>query len=302
MTFPRAGMDGILLLGGATASGKSEAAIALARAYDAEIVGADSRQVYDGMPIGTAAPSPEQRAAVPHHLVSFLDPYERYSAARFASDALAAIESIRSRGRRVIVAGGTGFYLRALAGGVEFAAQYDEALRERVAREARIHPVEALHAWLASLDARRARAIDSHDRYRIMRALEVRLGGAHTRERPLPTLASRGIPFAFCVLDVPIAAIDARIVARTDAMLASGFIDEAERIGLCAPAASAVGYPLAIAWTRGWSTNGEMRAGLARETRRYARRQRTWFRGERDARPVSADSLEAFARERLGWR
>src|SRR5690242_6822966 len=98
----------------------------LARRFDAEIVGADSRQIYRGMPIGTAAPTPEQMQAVPHHLVGFIDPRERYSAARYARDALDALSGIRRRGKRAIVAGGTGFYLRALVGGVTLAAQYDE--------------------------------------------------------------------------------------------------------------------------------------------------------------------------------
>ena len=126
--------DGVLILAGSTASGKTEIALDLARRFDAEIVGADSRQIYRGMSVGTAAPLPEQLAAVAHHLVGFLDPQERYSAARYASDALASVRAIRSRGKRAIVVGGTGFYLRALTGGVTLAPQYDPALRARLAR------------------------------------------------------------------------------------------------------------------------------------------------------------------------
>src|SRR5271170_6974393 len=106
----------VLVIMGATASGKSDLAIDLAQRFDAEIVGADSRQIYRGMPIGTAAPTDEQRARVPHHLIAFLDPRERYSAARYVQGARAAIDAIRARGKRAIVAGGTGFYVRALAG------------------------------------------------------------------------------------------------------------------------------------------------------------------------------------------
>ncbi len=292
----------ILLLGGPTASGKTEAAIALARGFDAEIVGADSRQVYRGMPIGTAMPSAEQLAAVPHHLFAFLDPRERYSAARYAIDAMQAIEDIEARGKRVIVAGGTGFYLRALAGAVELAPQYDPVLRERLAREVRTHPPEALHGWLAARDPARAAAIRPSDAYRVVRGLEVTLAGkiAEDRGDGVPTLPSRGIAFAYAVLDASPEEVDARIERRVDGMLASGFVEEAERIGEEVAAASAVGYPFALAYLRGWSTPSELRASLVRATRQYARRQRTWFRGER-AEHVSPAALADFAREKLGW-
>ena len=131
---------GVLILTGPTAGGKTELAMELAQRFDAEIVGADSRQIYRGMPIGTAAPQAEQLAAVPHHCVAFLDPYERYSAARYVEDAMAAIDAIHRRGKRAIVVGGTGFYVRALTGNVTLAAQFDDSLRARLAAEARLHP------------------------------------------------------------------------------------------------------------------------------------------------------------------
>ncbi len=294
----------VLFIGGPTVSGKTAAALAIARAFDAEIVGADSRQIYRGMPIGTAAPTPEQLAEIPHHLVGVVDPYERYSAARFTLDAMRAIEEIRARGKRAIVTGGTGFYLRALTGEVVLAPEHDRAVRERLAIEARAHPAGVLHEWLASRDPARAAALHPGDRYRVLRALEVTLAKhvAPDRDGPLPTLASQGIGFAYAVLDVPLDELDARIERRVDAMLAAGFVEEAERIGTQAAASNAVGYPFAVAWTRGWSTAGELRASLARATRRYARRQRAWFRAERTACHVPPSALEAFARETIGRR
>ncbi|MDE2480600.1 MAG: tRNA (adenosine(37)-N6)-dimethylallyltransferase MiaA [bacterium] len=294
--------SGVLIVAGATASGKTELALDLARRYDAEIVGADSRQIYAGMPIGTAAPSADERASVPHHLVGFLDPRERYSAARFAHDALEAIARIQARGKRALVVGGTGFYLRALIGGVSLAPEHDEALRERLAREARLHPSPFLHEWLALLDPRRAAALDPNDAYRVVRALEVALAppGAR-REEGGASLARAEIPYALTFLDVPIERVDARIAARTDAMLAQGLLDEAERIGGNAVAATAVGYPQALAYLRGWCTFEELRASLARATRRYARRQRAWFRGEPDTLWVDRAGVERAAREKLGW-
>lgn len=294
---------GVLILAGPTASGKSDLAVELALAFDAEIVGADSRQIYRGMPVGTAAPTAAQRAAVPHHLVDFLDPRERYSAARFAHDATRAIEAIHARGKRAIVVGGTGFYIRALTGDVGLAPQYDPAVRARLAREARLHPPAFLHGWLAVRDPRRAAMLAPGDTYRVTRALEVALSDASaTRDdAPMRSLRAAGIPYLKVGLDVPIAEIDERIERRTRAMLDAGLIDEAERIGADAVAADAVGYPQALAYLRGWSTEAEMRATLARATRRYARRQRSWLRSEPELTRATARDVAVLARERLAW-
>jgi len=296
-------MSGVLVLAGATASGKSDLAVELARAFDAEIVGADSRQIYRGMPIGTAAPDAEQRAAVPHHLVEFLDPRERYSAARYASDATAAIQAIHARGKRAIVAGGTGFYIRALTGDVDLAPQFDAALRDRLAREARLHPPEFLHGLLALRDPQRAAALPPGDAYRITRALEIALAGPGApRGDAGATLRSAGIPFAKIAIDLPMAEIDARIERRTGAMLERGLTEEAERVGAGVAAADAVGYPQAFAFLKGWCTREELRETLARATRRYARRQRSWFRSEPELIWAPPAEIAALAREKLGWR
>jgi tRNA dimethylallyltransferase len=308
------GEAGVLILAGPTASGKTELAVALAERFDAEIVGADSRQIYRGMPIGTAAPTAAQRARVPHHLIAFLDPHERYSAARFVLDARRAIDEIAARGRRVIVAGGTGFYLRALAGDVALDAAYDPAVRTRLAAEARVHPPEVLAAWLAALAPERAASIAPNDPYRVARALEVALARRSgepvlsTSTTPsiegraaLPTLRSDAIPFLKLVLETDPAVLAERIERRVDGMLAAGLLEEAERIGGDAVAADAVGYREALAFLAGWSTAAELRAQLIRSTRRYAKRQATWFRSEPGVVRVPAAACEAAARERLGW-
>jgi tRNA dimethylallyltransferase len=303
--------EGVLILAGPTASGKTELAIALAERFEAEIVGADSRQIYRGMPIGTAAPTREQQDRVQHHLIAFLDPHERYSAARYVLDARAAIDAIRARGRRAIVAGGTGFYVRALAGDVALDAAYDPVVRTRLAAEARTHPPEVLAAWLAVLAPERAAAIAPNDPYRITRALEIALSGrpgdpelvAGQREpqQPLPTLRAGAIPFAKFVLDVEPDVLAERIERRVDGMLAAGLLEEAERVGGDAVAADAVGYREALGFLAGFSTEAELRTQLIRFTRRYAKRQATWFRSEPGVIHVSAAQCEAAARERLGW-
>ncbi len=216
---------------------------------------------------------------------------------------MAVVTTIAARGRRAIVTGGTGFYIRALTGDVSLAPQHDRALRDRLAHEARVHERTFLHAWLALRDPARAAAIDPNDRYRVLRALEVTLAredAAHADVAAL-TLANAGIPYAKCFLDVDLAENDARIEKRTDAMLAGGLIDEAERVGVEAVAASAVGYPQALAFLRGWSSFAETRLALARATRRYARRQRAWFRAEPQTHWVAPADLERAARELLGW-
>jgi tRNA dimethylallyltransferase len=294
---------GVLILAGPTASGKTDLAVELAREFDAEIVGADSRQIYRGMPIGTAAPPAAALAAVPHHMIGFLDPYERYSAARYAGDAIAVLEGIRRRGKRAIVTGGTGFYIRALTGGVALAPQFDEALRIRLAREARIHPPDFLHGWLARRDPSRAATLAETDVYRLLRGLEVALAPPEARLRaaPLRNLSSEGFDWLLVFLTLPWSTIDARIARRTQAMLDEGLLDEAERIGDSAVAANAVGYPQASAYLRGWSTPDELRASLERATRRYARRQRAWFRAEPEAVWLTPDRVAGEVREKLGW-
>ncbi len=284
------------ILAGPTCAGKTALALELAERFDAEIVGADSRQIYRGMTIGTAAPTVSERARVPHHLVGFLDPRERYNAARFVADALAALDGVRARGKRAIVAGGTGFYIRALAGDVALAGAFDPVLRDRLSHEARIHPPEVLHAWLRARDPARARALAPGDGYRIVRALEIALvRGSGPDPETARASAPTGFTFRKIVLDVDDGELDARIGRRVDAMLAAGLVEEAERVGADAVAADAVGYPQALAYLAGLSTAGELRAALVRATRRYAKRQRTWFRSEPDVTWAGLESARSLA-------
>ncbi len=314
MGKPSSGEAAVLILAGPTASGKTPIALEIAQRFGAEIIGADSRQIYRDMPIGTAAPTPAERARVPHHLVDFLAPTERYSAALFAADALAAIRRLAARGRRALVVGGTGFYVRALCGDVALDNAYDAAVRARLARESHLHPPEILHEWLRARDPARAGSLDAHDRYRVLRALEITLAPAQgPRDDPRPdggtaaavSLRAAGIPFEKIVLDVATEDLDASIAARVDRMLECGLVEEALRIGAGAVAADAVGYPDAIAYASGRCTARELRTLLIRETRRYARRQRTWFRAEPgvtwvDRRDAPA-AIAGLARKLPGW-
>jgi tRNA dimethylallyltransferase len=186
---------------------------------------------------------------------------------------------------------------------VELAPQYDELLRGRLAREALVHPPDFLYEWLVQRDPKRAGAIHPGDTYRVLRALEVALAGrAAARAGELQTLAGDGKCWTLVFLDVPLEELDRRIAERAARMLSAGFVDEAERVGVNAVAASAVGYPAAFAFLRGWSTLEELRASLERSTRQYARRQRTWFRREPATIWCTPESLATIVREKLQWR
>jgi tRNA dimethylallyltransferase len=159
-----------------------------------------------------------------------------------------------------------------------------------------------MHAWLAARSPERAAMLAPGDRYRVARALEVTLADpGETREAEIRTLRSIGKRALKLVLEIPSESLERRIAQRVDAMLAAGFLEEAERIGPAAVAANAVGYPQALAYLEGRSTAPELRAALVRATRRYAKRQATWFRYEPEARAVSAESVARIAQAELGW-
>ena len=163
----------VIIVCGPTGVGKTAAAIALARRYNGEIVGADSMQVYQFMDIGTAKPSPEERAEVPHHLIDFLPPDDPFDAAQYETAAREVIETLHARGRLPIVAGGTGFYIKALTQGLFDALPSDPDVRERLKREAETLGAAALHQRLSENDPITAEKLHANDTYRVLRALEV---------------------------------------------------------------------------------------------------------------------------------
>jgi tRNA dimethylallyltransferase len=282
-------MSPAVLLMGPTASGKTALAATLARGIPAEIVSVDSALVYRGMDIGTAKPSPELRAELPHHLIDLLDPAEAYSAGRFRADALAAMDAIRRRGRLPILVGGTMLYFRALQRGLARLPAADPALRAEIDAEAARRGWPALHAELARVDPLAGARIQPRDPQRIQRALEVwRLTGT-----PLSTLQAAGdaAPHGWHFLKLAVApasrgALHQAIEARFREMLAAGFLAEVEELyargdlhaGL--PAIRAVGYRQLWGCLEGeYPFEQAVRAGIA-ATRRLAKRQMTWLRAE----------------------
>ncbi len=278
----------VIAVVGATASGKTALGIALAQAFDGEIVSADSMQIYKGLDIATAKPTPEERSAAPHHLISILDRGTRFSVAEYVALAREKIAEIRARGRLPIVVGGTGLYLNALLEHIQFAEMgQDESLRAQLAREAEEQGAAALHARLAAVDPETAAAVHPNNLPRVIRALEVyTLTG-----RPLSEFRkeSRSEPSPYDVLWIGIGCSDRqllydRIDRRVDLMLEQGLLDEVRAVYEAKQAAAhptadaAIGYKELIPYLEGAAPLEDCVEKIKQETRRYAKRQGTWFR------------------------
>ena len=275
-----------ICLMGPTGSGKTDAALALAKEFPCEIVSVDSAQVYRGLDIGTAKPDPGQRRAVPHHLLDLCDPADAYSAARFAEDALAAVAEVRARGRIPLLVGGTGLYFRALEEGLSPMPAANPGLRARLQDELLAGTSAALHARLAEVDPVAAQRIHPNDPQRILRALEVYLSSgvpisALQRTRPSP-------PLTGCIRWVLAPAsrpqLHARLADRFAVMLERGLVNEVAGLrargdlDLDRPAMRAVGYRAVWRYLTGELSRAAMVDEAVAATRQLAKRQFTWFR------------------------
>ncbi len=278
-------MSCLVAILGPTASGKSELALAVAERFGGEIVNYDSIQVYRHVEIGAAKLPVDQRRGIPHHLLDILEPNEVFTAGEFARRATAAIGDIRDRGRLPVLAGGTGFYLRALLDGLFPSPTRDDALRARLTRRGG----PRLHQLLARFDPAAARRIHPHDARKLVRALEVTL----LSRRPITELFAAGRQglAGFQVLKIGLLpdrdALYTRINRRTAAMFAAGLVEETRRIlALGYPETSkpleSHGYHQAVEVLRGELSLPEAISDAQRYTRHYAKRQLTWFRREKE--------------------
>ncbi len=283
----------LLIVAGPTASGKTALAVELAQKLDGEVVSADSQQVYRYFDLGTAKPSREELAAVPHHLIDVVEPHEDFSAARFASLADEAIADIAARGRRVILCGGTGLYLRVLLHGVVAAPPRDEALRAKL----ELLSSEALHAKLMEVDPVTAARLPVADRVRMIRALEIHAltGEPASTHREAHGFSASRYEYELLVLNPERQALYEAINARTQRMFDAGLIEETRQLVArgyrhTAPM-KAVGYAQALEVLDGTMTEAEAIASTAQATRHYAKRQLTWFRKEQGARFVTTNEV-----------
>jgi tRNA dimethylallyltransferase len=287
----------LLALVGPTGVGKTAVAVRLAGQIAMEVVSADSRQVYRGMDIGTGKPTAEERAAVPHHLVDVVDPDERYHAARFRAEALAAVAAIYERGHLPVVVGGTGLYVRALLKGLAPAPPADPALREELEGFATARGTPALHARLAAVAPAIARRLHPNDRVRIVRALEVHArGGGEARAAGAGDWATA--PSAWRLVMIGLgrdrAALNAAIAERARAMVARGMMDEVRRLLEAGydpdrPPMDGIGYRHFARAMKARMTAEEALRLLIRDTTRYAKRQMTWFARDPEIRWLDVD-------------
>ena len=291
-----------LCLAGPTASGKSAAALAIAAALAprraVEIVSVDSALVYRGMDIGTAKPSAAERAAVPHHLIDIVDPAERYSAARFITDAGAAVAAIRERGGVPLLVGGTMLYFKALFDGLDALPEADPAVRADIDARAQHSGWPALHAELAAIDPATAARLAPNDSQRIQRALEVhRVSG-----RPLSAWHSApdGLTPPLIALEPNDRAwLHARIGERFAAMLDAGFVDEVRRLRARGDLHAGLPSMRAVGYRQAWSALDDddldsLATKATAATRQLAKRQLTWLRSMPWRQVVACDASDAI--------
>ncbi|MFC3746482.1 tRNA (adenosine(37)-N6)-dimethylallyltransferase MiaA [Paenibacillus sp. GCM10012306] len=287
----------VLVLLGPTAVGKTKLSLAIAKAYGAEIISGDSMQVYTGMDIGTAKISQEEMEGIPHHLIDIHDPKDAYSAAEFQEQGRRLIEEISSRGKLPFIVGGTGLYIESLCYGFRFSeAVADEAFRKEQEDYADEHGALALHARLAAVDPVSAERLHPNDRRRIIRALEVFHQTNITQSDSLAGQKKES-PYELCLVGLTMdrKILYKRIEDRIDAMLADGLISEVQGLldqgyDRSLVSMQGLGYKEIAAYLAGELTMDEAVTLLKRDTRRFAKRQMSWFRHMKDIQWIDVDA------------
>jgi tRNA dimethylallyltransferase len=271
---------------GPTASGKTAAGIEAALHIGAEILSLDSMSLYRGMDIGTAKPTPQERARVPHHLIDIAEPHEAFSTGRYVEAAEGAVAEIAARGKRPLFVGGTALYLKALTEGFFHGPSADWGLRNRLIAEAGERGVPVLHERLKGVDPAAAARIHPNDLRRIVRALEVHASTGRPISEQQTQWGREAQPGRLChIVGIRRERTDLheRINRRVDAMFASGLVEEVRRLladprGISHAAGQFVGYREVIAHLRGETTLDECIERVKARTRQFAKRQLTWFR------------------------
>jgi tRNA dimethylallyltransferase len=302
----------VIALAGPTASGKTAAALALAQEHGAEIISVDSALVYRGMDIGTAKPSPGERAAAPHHLIDTRDPLQAYSAAEFAADAARLVGEVNARGKPALLVGGTMLYFKALFEGLDAMPPADAEVRAQLEAQAAERGWPAMHEELARVDPTTAARLAPNDAQRIQRALEVfRVSGQplssfHARQQREPTAWSRTPLFALEPADR--AWLHARIAQRFDAMLSAGFLEEVKALRARGDLDADLPSMRCVGYRQAWEmldaheahpAGGPFPLRRLRDqgifaTRQLAKRQLTWLRGMPQRRVIACDAPDAL--------
>ena len=279
-------MNNIICIAGPTASGKTALAVELAKGLNGEVVSCDSMQVYKRMDIGTAKPTPEEMQGIPHHMIDVAQPWEDFSVSRYCDMAAPIVDDIISRGKTAVIAGGTGLYMDSLIRGNTFAPFPATGVRERLEAQADRDGMEAMLAQLRSLDPDAAQRLHLSDRKRILRALEVYLETGETiteHNRRTQAIPPRYAPLWIGLDFARREELYRRIDLRVGLMLRQGLVEEirgllAEGIPEKATAMQAIGYKEFIDALDGRCTIEEAADQVRQSSRRYAKRQLTWFR------------------------
>jgi tRNA dimethylallyltransferase len=296
----------VVVVTGPTATGKTGLAIDLCQRFGGEIVNADSMQVYRYMDIGSAKPSPEERARAPHHLLDVVTPDVEYSAGRYAQEAREVAASIHARGGVVFLTGGTGLYIRAFLDGLVHAGGADPELRERLEREQGEAAAEGDHGWLhrklAAIDEEAASRIHPNDERRLIRALEIRsrVGELASVVRERHGFSDRPYRVLHLALEIDKPELDERIDRRCEAMIEAGLLREVRALrergyGAALRPMRAIGYRHLNPVVDGEDTLANALEAMQRDTRRFAKRQRTWLRTVSEAVHVDPQDLAAIS-------
>ena len=273
---------------GPTASGKTGLAVALSQRLNGEVVSADSMQIYQELSIGTAKPTKEEMGGIPHHMIDFLSPKERFSVADYAAMAREAILAIHNRGKLPVLAGGTGLYVQAVTEGILFREEPENPeIRRRLEERAEKEGIEALFRELQKIDPPSADRIDRNNEKRVIRALEIYYLTGETMTKRLENSRAGELPFRPVLIGLGFSdrqKLYDRIEQRVDQMMKNGLLEEAGRVlkDLGITASGAIGYKEFLPYFEGNVSLEEAVEQLKRDTRRYAKRQLTWFK--RDAR------------------
>lgn len=294
----------VIVICGPTASGKTALSIELAKKINGEIISSDSMQIYKDMNIGTAKPTIEERQGIKHYLIDFVEPNQRYSVADFKKDAENAIEEILQKGKTPIIVGGTGLYVDCLIYGIEyqnieFDEQYRKQLEERVENEG----LEKLYNEAKQIDPLAIEKISANDQKRILRILEIYKATGKNKTQQEIESRKNGIKYDYKVFAINMEReqLYERINKRVDIMLENGLIEEVERLlkkyDEFPTAMQGLGYKEVVEYLQGKVSKEDMIENIKRETRRYAKRQMTWFRKNKQTIWINPHDLQMILNE-----
>lgn len=279
----------VIAICGPTASGKTGLSIELAKKIDGEIISCDSMQIYQDMTIGTAKPTTEEMQGIKHYLIDFVPPNQRYSVADFKKDAMVAIKEVLSHGKVPIIAGGTGLYLDALIYNIEYQdIQIDLAYRKKLENIAQSEGLDKLYEMAMKIDKQAAERISKNDQKRILRILEIYHQTGKTKTQQEIESRKQEIPYQYLVFGIQMdrQILYDRINQRADKMIEQGLIEEVENLlkkyQEFPTAMQGLGYKEVVEYLEGTLTKEEMIEKIKQESRRYAKRQLTWFRRNQD--------------------